>query len=159
MVLITPLCCVDSFILNDNSSSHTASAHLGISYGFGVLTGSLLPRDHDPLQFNQRAQMFSVYVPTRGCWQVDHARTLKHQIAQIIDFPESPWNCKKHLPYMYLSGTSTHMSFTLNFLPSPSVCLTVCQCMEVHKTKGYLIFLKPFFLILMSHLYTIFNAG
>lgn len=96
MVLTTPLCCFDSFTLNDGRSSHTASTHLGILLRMGLasLLAACLPCNHDPLQLNQHAQMFSVYVPTRGCWQVDRARTLKHQISLIIDFPDSPGNLR-----------------------------------------------------------------
>lgn len=79
--------------------------------------------------------MFCVGVLTSGCWQVDHARTLKHQITLIIDFPDSSGNFKKHLPYT--SGASSHISFALNFLPSHSVCLTVCLCMEQCNIKGH----------------------
>lgn len=88
--------------------------------------------------------MFSVYVPTTGYWQVAHVKTLNHQITLITDFLDSQGNFKKHLPHMYFLSTSSHISFTPHVRPSPSVCLIVCQCVELCKKKGHFILFNCF---------------
>lgn len=105
--------------------------------GISFLIGDLMPCSHCPLQLNQSAQMFRVYVPIIGCWQIVHAKTLNHQITLITDFLDSQGNFKKHLPHMYFLSESSHISFTPNVLPFSSVCLIVCQCTELCKKKGH----------------------